>query len=141
MNVEIGRMSGAATPASCMPDYVMEHVIALMTLTGIESISAVKYSAGFGSKLHVSIGQFAKAPEEVAIQGVVIKDAIAQIMSIANIARIVIKPGEEDVKDMEKAWEESVRAAKASNAGSSQSFAASSDGGAGSSSPLEVEVM
>lgn len=122
MDVEISKASGPETPASCMSEYVMEHVTALMTLGGIESISAQKYVCGFGSRLHVTIAPFADAPEPVKAQGVVIKDALATIMSIANITRVVMKPSRNDVKKMRDVWESSVKDADSVNGGSGQDF-------------------
>ena len=127
MDIEMSKASGPETPASCMAEYVMEHVTALMTLGGIESISAQKYVCGFGSRLHVTIAPFAKAPDAVKSQGVVIKDALAQIMSVANITRVVMKPSKAEMKKMVDAWKSSVRDAKAVNGGSGQDFSGSSD--------------
>lgn len=128
MNIEMSKASGPETPASCMTEYVIEHVTALMTIGGIESISAQKYVCGFGSRLHVTIAPFANAPDAVKSQGVVIKDALAQIMSIANITRIVMKPSKADVKKMVDAWKSSVRDADSVNGGSGQDFSGDRDG-------------
>lgn len=127
MNVEMSKASGPETPASCMAEYVMEHITALMTLGGIESISAQKYVCGFGSRLHVTIAPFADAPEQVKTQGVVIKDALATIMSIANITRVVMKPSKADVKKMRDVWKSSVKDAYSVNGGSGQDFSGSRD--------------
>ena len=128
MDVEMSKASGPETPASCMAEYVMEHITALMTLGGIESISAQKYVCGFGSRLHVTIAPFADAPEQVKAQGVVIKDALATIMSIANITRVVMKPSKADVKKMRDVWKSSVRDSDSVNCGSGQDFSGSRDG-------------
>lgn len=131
MEVEIGKMASEATPASSMSEYVVEHVVALMTIGGIESISAVRYSSGFGSRLHVSIAPFADVPKEVADQGVIIKDALAQILSIANINRIVLKPDEKDRSKIRESWSESVKDARFSNMGSGQDFSSGASHEAG----------
>ena len=128
MDVEMSKASVPETPASCMAEYVMEHITALMTLGGIESISAQKYVCGFGSRLHVTIAPFADAPEKVKAQGVVIKDALATIMSIANITRVVMKPSKADVKKMMDVWKSSVRDSDSLNGGSGQDFSGSRDG-------------
>lgn len=120
MDVDISKAGAAETPASCVTDYVVELVTSLMTLGGIESINAKRYSSGFGSRLHVTIAPFPKAPKEVKAQGVVIKDAIATILSVANITRVVMKPGDDDMAAMEKMWDDSTRAANAANGGSGQ---------------------
>jgi hypothetical protein len=126
MDVEIGKAGAAETPASEAAEYVAEHVAALMAIGGIGSISAVKYQCGFGSRLHVSMVPFADAPEIIKNQGIIIKDAIAQIMSIANVTRIVMKPSEGDMCKMRILWNDSVTAARDANAGSGQDFSAMS---------------
>lgn len=129
MDVEIGKSGAAETPASFMAEYVTEHITALMTLGGIESISATKYVCGFGSRLHVTMAPFADAPEEVRAQGVVIKDALATILSVANITRVVMKPSEEDLGRMRDTWEMAVKDARAANGGSAQDFSDGSGNG------------
>jgi hypothetical protein len=120
MDVEVNRAAAPETPASTMSAYVVEHATALMTIGGIESISAQKYSCGLGSRLHVSMAPFADAPEDIVAQGVVMKDAIAQVLSVANIVSVTIKPNEDEMKDVRTMWEKSSGEAKAGNQGSSQ---------------------
>ena len=127
MDVEIGKAIASETPASAMSEYVVEHVAALMTIGGIESIEAKKYVTGFGSRLHVSIAPFSDAPDEVTAQGVVMKDALAQVLSIANITRIVLKPSDNDLEDIKETWKISVHDAKTSNGGSGQDFSLKSN--------------
>ena len=127
MEVEMSKASGLETPASCMTEYVMEHLTALMTLGGIESISAQKYVCGFGSRLHVTIAPFSYAPDPVKAQGVVIKDALATVMSIANITRVVMKPSKADINKMREVWKSSVKDADSLNSGSGQDLS-NSDG-------------
>lgn len=115
MEVEISKAQGTETPASCMAEFVVEHVMALMTVLGIESISARKYSSGFGSRLHVSIAPFNDAPEQVRNQGIIAKDAIAQILSVANVTRVVMKPGDDDLKEMANTWKSSIVDAEKKN--------------------------
>lgn len=122
MEVEVGKAVAPETPASCMAAYAIENVSALMIMGGIESIDARKYAAGFGSRLHVSIAPFADAPSEVTEQGIIMKDAIAQILSVANVARVVLKPDDKDLADMKKIWRTKVGEAKAANGGSAQDF-------------------
>ena len=122
MNVDIGKVSAPETPASCRYDYVIDHVTALMTIGGIEAIEAERYSAGFGSRLHVTIAPFANVPGDIRALGVIMKDAIAQIMSVANISRVVMSPDENDMEKMMKMWNDSVKEASEANAGSAQDF-------------------
>jgi len=122
MDIEIGKAAAPETPASCMATYAVEHISALMIMGGIESIDAKKYSTGFGSRLHVSISPFADAPEEITAQGVVMKDAIAQILSVSNVTRVVLKPEGDDFSDMKNMWRQKVKEAKSANGGSAQDF-------------------
>lgn len=128
MNVKMDKAMVPETPASCMTEYVMEHITALMTIGGIESISAQKYVCGFGEKLHVTIAPFANAPKKIRDQGVIIKDAIAQIMSVANVSRVLIEPSDEDMKSISEMWKSSVRGADSLNKGSGQDFSGDSSG-------------
>lgn len=128
MNIELGKAFGPETPAGSAQDYIVEHVSALMAICGIEAISSQKYTCGFGSKLHVSISPFADAPEEISAQGVVIKDALAQIMSVANMTRMVLKPTDSEMNDIRAIWEDSIKASKQINGGSGQDFSGESHG-------------
>ena len=119
MEVEIGKAEVAETPASAMAEKVIEHVAAIMMLVGgIESISSTKYVCGFGDRLHVSISPFTSAPSKILSQGVVIKDALATIMSVANISRILVKPSETDLTGVEEAWKNAVETSDQANGAS-----------------------
>jgi hypothetical protein len=121
MNVEIGKAAAAETPASVIAGDMMEHIAAVMMLVGgIESISAQKYTCGFGSKLHVSIAPFAGVPKDIALQGVAIKDALAQILSVANITKVTAQPSASEMLDIRRTWDASVKSASEANGGSSQ---------------------
>ena len=122
MDVEVGKAGAAETPASFMAEYVTEHVTALMMLGGIESIGSTKYVSGYGSRLHVTMAPFADAPDEVKAQGVVIKDALAAILSVANISRVVMKPSDKERAKFKSTWDQAVRDARAANGGSAQDF-------------------
>ena len=129
MNIETGRANAPETPASAMKAYMCEHVTALMILGGIESIVLQKYNSGFGSRLHVTIAPFAKAPEAVKKVGIVIKDAVAQILSVSNVTRLVLKPSDEEMDDMMSTWDSATKDAMTANSGSGQDFSGSSRGG------------
>jgi len=121
MNVEVGKAAAAETPASVMSEEMMEHIAAIMVLVGgIESISAQKYICGFGSKLHVSIAPFAGVPNDIAMQGVAIKDALAQILSVANITKVTAQPSASEMLDIRRTWDASAKSASEANGGSSQ---------------------
>lgn len=122
MNIEMGRANAPETPASAMADYMCEHVTALMILGGIESIVLQKYNSGFGSRLHVTIAPFANAPQAVKTVGIVIKDAIAQILSATNVVRLVLKPTDEEMSEVASTWDRATRDARITNSGSGQDF-------------------
>ena len=128
MDIEVGKAEGAETPASIMTEYVVERITALMVMAGMESISAQRFECGLGSRLHVTISAFAGAPKDVTDQGIVIKDALAQIMSVANVVRIVIKPSESDLSDMKASWADSAKRAKNKNSGGAGDQVAPADG-------------
>ena len=117
--MEVKRASAAETPASKMADFVAEHVTYLMTLGGMESIGAQRYTCGFGTRLHVSFSPFKDAPSDIVKQGIVMKDAIAQIMSVANIVQITMNPNDDDVRQMKDMWE---RLSTADKAGDKESI-------------------
>lgn len=122
MDVDISRTTNAETPASAIREDYLGHVTALMAFCGIESISIQKHNAGYGSKLHATISMFAEAPKEITAQGIVVKDAIAQLLSIANINRVVIKPNEVDLGEIRASWKMAVHDAAVANRGSGQDF-------------------
>lgn len=116
MNVELSRAIEEETPAFEMTDKIVENVSSLMVVCGgIESISSTRYKSGFGDRLHVAISQFKEAPKEVRTQGIIIKDALAQILSVANVMKAVVKPTEEDMKDLSAVWEAATKDAKKHN--------------------------
>lgn len=125
MNVEISKAAAPETPASVMIEQMVEHIMSIMMLCGIEGISATKYQCGFGSQLNVTISPFANVPEKVSAQGVIIKDALAQIMSVANVTRIIAKPSDSDLKELRETWKESAKNAETLNGGSGQAFGGS----------------
>ena len=100
MKADYDKMDGDETPASSMKNYVLEHLSALMIIGGIETISLKKYKIGGGSRIHTSVSFFKGVPDEIVTQGVVIKDALAQILSVANISRVVLRPSEEDLRGL-----------------------------------------
>ena len=116
MNVEMSKVKAQETPASMMSKELVEHVADVMMIEGgIKSISAIKYVGGFGDRLHVSISQFEDAPYEVRSQGVIIKDAIAQILSVCNISRITVKMEDDEKANVVAAWNNAVASAKKEN--------------------------
>lgn len=128
MNVSVSNVEGVpATPASVMGRDLMENVYSIMALNGIEAISLHRYSCGLGHKTHVIISHFPDAPAEIVNQGIVIKDAIAQMLAISNIWRVVITLTDED-NAVREYWAKSVEAVRTSAAGSGQDASAAANG-------------
>ena len=127
MEVEISKEASVETPASSMTKELVEHLTSIMVMCGIEGISVSKYDCGLGSKLNVTMAPFNDIPEEVYNQGVVVKDAIAQIMSIANITRLLAKPSDVDMNELKKSWNMAAEMAKSENSGSAQDFGKQAD--------------
>lgn len=122
MDVQIAKAGAPETPASCMGEAFLRPLTDLMVFNGIEAISSERYSCGFGSHLHVTIAPFAGAPKLIRNQGVMVKDAIAKIMSAANITRAVIKMTDKDLEEWKNSWDNAVNEANAANGGSGQDF-------------------
>lgn len=117
MEVKLSRSVDQETPAGAIGQQLMENIASIMTAVGgIESIKIEKYVAGMGSRLHVSIGLFPKAPSEVANQGIIIKDALAQILSVANVTRAIVVPTDKELADLEKMWNDIVTDVRSKNA-------------------------
>ena len=139
MKVDIGRAQGFAdTPASIMVEYVVEHVTALMSIVGIESISTQQYSAGFGTYPLVSIKSFDDVPSEIRTQGVVIKDALAKILAVANISKIAMKCQDQELKDMQAVWRAAVDKLLGINDGGESAAAV---GAAIVQDPSEIQIV
>jgi len=117
MNAELGKTNEAAThtPASEMGLDYIKQVTNLMTFCGIESISAQRYVCGAGSRLHVSIAPFSGIPEDIAASGIIVKDAIATLLSIANISRVLLKPSDEELMGLHQMWDQFSSAANQAN--------------------------
>lgn len=123
MDTKVDVFPGAATPGSSMVEDVVGTVSRLMVLMGgIEAISAVSYKMGSGSRLNVTISPFPDAPAQIVSQGIVIKDALAQILSVANVAKIVVTPSKKELQEIRDGWKSLVEDANVANEGSGQDF-------------------
>lgn len=114
MNTKLKRVAGApVTPAEAVTDYLVDHINAIMICCGIQSIEVNKYTCGFGSRLHVTMTPFNDAPPEIVAQGVVVKDAIAQIMSVVNLAKQTVGNfTKEEADNVHAMWKTAVEASK-----------------------------
>ncbi len=139
MGVEVGRFAAPATPAAAMSEDIAQNVANLMIFSGIEVIDSQKFNRGACSHLHTSIASFADAPEDVKAQGVMIKDALAQILSMANISRILIKPKQESMDRIKSAWDSAVNEANAANGSSAQGASSGDDIKEDDDSVVDVE--
>lgn len=105
MHVEVSKFIATESPASVVSESVVEDLASLMSMVGgINSITITKYVAGVGSGLYTTISQFQDAPQSIKTQGLLIKDSVAQIMSVANVSRITIIPNDDDIKSFEQSW-------------------------------------
>ena len=104
MNVEVKRANADKSPMSTMPDYVVESVSRLMVSCGIKSIECQRYTSGIGGKNLVSITPFEDAPQPVIVQALVIKEALADILSVANIVGLGINPTDEEAESIRAMW-------------------------------------
>lgn len=114
MNTKLKRVVGVpVTPAEAMTDYLVDHINAIMISCGIKTIEIQKYTSGFGSRLHVTMAPFEDAPPEVVAQGLVVKDAIAQIMSVVNLARQSVENfSKEEMANVHAMWKASAEASR-----------------------------
>ena len=135
MNIEAAPVGGGETIASLKGEDYIKCITDLMTYSGIESISVQKFTCGFGSRLHVSIAPFANIPDILSRQGIVVKDALGTLLSVANIARIVMKPSDEELTAMHKLWDDFAKEAELANSGSAQIIDGSPSSDNGASSP------
>ena len=94
------------TPASEMGQYVLRHATALMLVGGIKSLSTVRYNSGIGSKMHVTAGFVDGAPKAVVAVGMIMKDAIAQILATANFGAVDLELDDNDVEKVRSNWGE-----------------------------------
>ena len=115
MNTKLKRVVGVpVTPAEAMTDYLVDHINAIMISCGIKTLDIQKYTSGFGNRLHVTMTPFEDAPQEIVTQGLVVKDALAQIMAIVNLARQSVDNfTKEEMDNIHALWKKSVAASKA----------------------------
>ena len=141
MKVELSRIDSTPTPLSMMcEEYVEKYISGTMLLCGISGISLEWRRSGFGIAPYVKAMPFPDAPEEVVAQGLVAKDAIAQMLAVANIGRIIIGFEKDEEREATHAtWKACVEACAKEKArrsgGSSQP-----DNAADSSSDKGVEA-
>lgn len=88
MKVEVSR-TRTASP-SPRAEFVMEHVSALMTMAGIKSLIMHRYEFGMSSNALASLEFFDGVPPEVMALGVVIKEALGQVLMSADIMKVSI---------------------------------------------------
>lgn len=113
MNVKITTVDTNSTPAAEMREKIVENAVSLMVVGGaLSSITSIKYSSGFCEKQLVSVTQFKDAPFPVKNQGVVIKDAIAQILGVANVTRVTVELDDKERENVTSAWNAAVKAAE-----------------------------
>lgn len=114
MNARLKRVaSEPVTPAEDMTDYLVDKIDAIMICCGIKEIVAQKYTCGFGSRLHVTMTPFEDAPPEIVKQGLVVKDAIAQLLSVINLSKISLSNfSTEEMSNIHAMWATAIEATK-----------------------------
>lgn len=114
MNTKLKRVVEVpVTPAESMTDYLVDHINAIMICCGIQSIETRKYTSGFGSRLHVTMTPFPDAPSEIVTQGLVVKDAIAQLLAVVNLSKQSLSDFKEDeMANIHAMWSQGVEASK-----------------------------
>jgi hypothetical protein len=114
MNARLKRVaSEPVTPAEDMTDYLVDKIDAIMICCGIKEIVAQKYTCGFGSRLHVTMTPFEDAPPEIVRQGLVVKDAIAQLLSVINLSKLALSDfSAEEMSNIHAMWAAAIEAAK-----------------------------
>lgn len=88
MKVDVSRTRTAAP--SPRAGFVMEHVSALMTMAGIKSLAMRRYEFGMSSNALAAVEFFDGVPPEVMALGVVIKEALGQVLMSADIMKVSI---------------------------------------------------
>jgi hypothetical protein len=114
MNAKLKRAaSEPVTPAEDMTDYLVDKIDAIMICCGIKEIVAQKYTCGFGSRLHVTMTPFEDAPPEIVKQGLIVKDALAQLLAVVNLTKLGLSDFTTDEMDNIRAmWASAVEATK-----------------------------
>lgn len=114
MNARLKRVaSEPVTPAEDMTDYLVDKIDAIMICCGIKEIVVQKYACGFGSRLHVTMTPFEDAPPEIVKQGLVVKDAIAQLLSVLNLSKLALSNfSVEEMSNIHAMWATAIEATK-----------------------------
>lgn len=114
MNARLKRVaSEPVTPAEDMTDYLVDKIDAIMICCGIKEIVVQKYACGFGSRLHVTMTPFEDAPPEIVKQGLIVKDAIAQLLSVINLSKLSLSNfSAEEMNNIHAMWATAIEATK-----------------------------
>lgn len=114
MNAKLKRAaSEPVTPAEDMTDYLVDKIDAMMICCGIKELSVQRYVCGFGSRLHVTMTPFEDAPSEIVKQGLVVKDALAQLLAVVNLTKLGLSDfTAEEMANIRAMWASAVEATK-----------------------------
>jgi len=139
MKVRVGRAIGEhGTPAEARKVQYVTMITDLMAYNGLKSVSYRTAKMGVGMKLIVSSESFDDAPVGIRIQSLVVKDAIAALMSVANLSHVEISLDDEEYAAVREGWREDIEnAAKIGPDGKTQDESAH---GGPSGSEVEIDL-
>ena len=104
MEVNVGRAVVDGGTDSDMSEFFVTRIADIMAAFGIKSIVVNRYASGIGCSISSSAVPFDGVPGSVLQKGMVARDAIALIMSVANLTRIEMKVDEEEYNKLRTIW-------------------------------------
>lgn len=102
MKVDVSR-TRTASPGP-RAGFVMEHVSALMTMAGIKSLTMHRYEFGMGANALAAVEFFDGVPPEIMALGVVIKEALGQVLMSADIMKVSISLDDGELERISGMW-------------------------------------
>lgn len=109
MKVNIGHVVVNGVKTTDMSEFFVTKLADIMAVFGIKSIAVNRYSSGFGCKIISSMMPFDGVPNDVLQKGVISKDAIGQLMSVANLTRIELRVDGDEYGELRKVWESEIQ--------------------------------
>ena len=109
MKVNIGHVVVNGVKTTDMSEFFVTKLADIMAVFGIKSVAVNRYSSGFGCKVISSMMPFDGVPNDVLQKGVISKDAIGQLMSVANLTRIELRVDGDEYGELRKVWESEIQ--------------------------------
>lgn len=104
MKVNIGRAAVNGVKTSEMSEFFVTRLADMMAVMGMKSVTASRYSSGLGCRIISSMVPFDGVPNSVVQKGVIAKDAIGLLMSVANLTRIELRVDGDEYDRLRSAW-------------------------------------